>query len=290
MHPQSPTGTVRVMARKDKKRHLKMTFGDSKDGKVNIKEVTEGVKQLIATRIAEKYAEDPKKFAKLVEVGLVDEDAIRKLPEDLDFAGAVNQFRERLGAMAAEQPSVLGRLDVRPLDVLGETSDEGTPALPRARLSVLFSDLEGFTAYTSKRGDVEASALLRDHYAAVDSIVRGRGGSVLKTIGDGHMLSFGESRAAVLAGVELGALAAGPLPVRVGGHNGEVVRTSDDLFGNVVNVAARITDIALGGESLVTASLRDEAGLVPTVIFDPPTRAQLRGIEEPYEVCRVRYS
>jgi adenylate cyclase len=275
------------MARKDKKHHLKIRFGDSKEPKVNIKEVTDGVKQLIATRIAEKYAEDPAKFARLVEVGLVDEEAIRKLPEDLDFASAVKQFRERLAAMAAEEPSVLGRLDVRPLDVLGDPEQPEPRALPAARLTVVFSDLEGFTSYTSTHGDVEASALLSDHYEAVDAIVRGRGGSVLKTIGDGHMLSFGESRAAVLAGVELGELTAGPLPVRVGGHRGEVLQAQHDLFGHVVNVAARITDIAAGGESLVTTSLRDAAGPVPSIGFDQPRSAQLRGIEDPYDICRV---
>ncbi len=257
--------------------------------KLNIKEITDNVKQLVAARIAEKFEEEPEKFAKLIEVGLVDEEAIRKLPEDLDFASAVNRFKERLAEMAAEEPSVLGRLDVRPLDVLGKPSDPAPKALPQSRLSVVFSDLEGFTAYTASKGDVEASALLSDHYDAVDSIVRGRGGSVLKTIGDGHMLSFGESRAAVLAGVELGELTAGPLPVRVGGHLGQVVKTQDDVFGHVVNVAARITDIASGGESLVTTTLRDAAGRLPNVVFEQPSSTQLRGIEDPYEVCRVRY-
>lgn len=278
------------MRGKDKKRRKRLSVEDAGAKKLNVKEITDGVKQMVAARIAEKYAEDPSKFAKLVEVGLVDEATLRNLPEDLDFAAALKQFGERLSAMAAEEPSVLKRLEVRPLDVMCETEQAEPEPLPRRTMAVVFSDLQGFTRYTSTQGDLEASALLRDHYDAVDSIVRGRGGAVLKTIGDGHMLSFNESRAAVLAGVELGDLTAGPLRVRVGGHNGDVVRTADDLIGHVVNVAARVTDIADGGESLVTTSLRDAAGVLPSVAFDQPERTQLRGIEDPYDVCRVRHA
>jgi adenylate cyclase len=101
------------------------------------------------------------------------------------------------------------------------------------------------------------------------------------------MLGFGESPAAVLAGVELAGVRDGPLRVRVGGHNGEVVKTPDDIFGHVVNVAARVTDVASGGESLVTTSLRDAAGSLQGIEFDAPRFADLRGIEDPIEVCRV---
>jgi class 3 adenylate cyclase len=282
-------GTVCDMGRKDKKRKTKAGVTDMSRSGMNVKDFTTSIKQLVATRIAEKYAEDPDKFARLVEVGLVDEATLRNLPDDLDFASAVNQFRERLAAIVAEEPSVLGRLEVRPLDVLYEAEPE--PAkMPGTAMSVVFSDLERFTAFTSSKGDLEASALLRDHYDTVASIVRGRGGSVVKTIGDGHMLSFSESQAAVLAAVELSEVVAGPLRVRVGGHNGDVVTTADDILGHVVNVAARVTDAASGGETLVTTALRDSAGVVRGVEFDLPAAIELRGIEDPFQLCRAHRS
>jgi class 3 adenylate cyclase len=279
-----------VMRGKDKRRGIKLSIDDIDMKTAKVSDITAGVRKVVAARIAEKYAEDPKKFARLIEVGLVDEKTLRSLPDDLDYAAAVQQFKERLGVMASEEPSVLGRLEIRPLDVLYEEQQTGETDSPRANKAVVFSDLEGFTAYTSQQGDTEASALLSDHYDAVESIVRGRGGAVLKTIGDGHMLSFGEERAAVLAGVELAGLAAGPLRVRVGAHNGEVVTAENDLFGHVVNVAARITDLAAGGESLVTTSLRDVAGTISGVEFDQPNTTYLRGIEDPYDLCRARHS
>ena len=279
-------GTVRDMYRKRRKRQIKVRVEDATSGDKTIKDIAAELKQVVATRIAEKYAEDPSKFARLVEVGLVDEATLRKLPDDLDFAGAVKQFRDRLTVMAAEEPSVLGKLELRPLDVLTE-AEPAVESSPRTQLAVVFSDLEGFTTFTSSKGDLEASAMLRDHYEIVDSIVRGRGGSVVKTIGDGHMLSFGKPEAAILAAVELAEVKADSLRVRVGGHNGSVVRTPDDLLGHVVNVAARVTDVASGGETLVTTALRDSAGSVPGVNFDSVASVELRGIEHPFELCRV---
>lgn len=259
-----------------------------KDRKSRTKETAFGVKRLIAARLAEEYAEDPEAFSYLAQMGLVDEAALRSLPDDLDFAGMVTQFRDGIAEMARSEPSVLEQLELRPLDMfLG--AEEPTAALSQTPLSVVFSDLEGFTAYTSLNGDLEASAMLRDHYDTVESIVRGRGGSVVKTIGDGHMLSFGQSEAAVLAGAELADVLAGQLRVRVGGHNGDVVKTPDDIVGHVVNVAARVTDVASGGEFLATTALRDAAGSVRGLEFDAPTATELHGLEDPIDVCRVHH-
>lgn len=278
------------MAKKDDRSPIIVRLKDLRSGKIKGKDLALEVKELISVKLAEKYAEDPKRFAKLVEAGLVDEATLRRLPDGLSFDDAVRQFRDRIAEMASEQPSVLEELEIRPLDVLTESTAEEVSDLPGTETAILFSDLEGFTSFTSHNGDLEASALLRDHYESVDEVVRGRGGSVVKTIGDGHMLSFGESRAAVLAAVELSDLEAGPLRVRTGGHNGPVVKMPDDLLGHVVNVAARVTDTATGGESLVTTSLRDAAGQVRGVVFDDPSIAHLKGIEEPFELCRASHA
>ena len=47
-------------------------------------------------------------------------------------------------------------------------------AVSQVPLTVVFSDLEGFTSFTSERGDIEASALLTDHYDVVEAITRSR--------------------------------------------------------------------------------------------------------------------
>jgi adenylate cyclase len=278
-----------MVRKRRRKSETAISVADLRSGKVKPADIVANVKQLVAAKIAEKYAEDPDSFAKLVEVGLVDEATLRTLPEGTNFDTALRQFKDRLAAMASDEPSVLAKLDVRPLEVLTEETTTD-PALPQVSRAVVFSDLEGFTEYTGAKGDREASAMLRDHYDTVDSIVRGRGGAVVKTIGDGHMLSFTEPRAAVLAGVELADLTAGPLQVRVGGHEGHVLSTENDLLGHVVNVAARVTDTAAGGQALITESLRGAAGRVRGVEFELLTPRQLKGIAEPYEICRAYFA
>jgi adenylate cyclase len=101
------------------------------------------------------------------------------------------------------------------------------------------------------------------------------------------MLSFTEPRAAILAGVELADITAGPLQVRVGGHEGRVLSTQNDLLGHVVNVTARVADTAAGGQALVTGSLRSAAGRVRGVEFELLSPRHLRGIAEPYEISRA---
>lgn len=154
--------------------------------------------------------------------------------------------------------------------------------------AIVFTDLEGFTTFTRERGDVEASALLGDHYETVNGITAGRGGSVIKRLGDGHMLSFARPEAAVLASLELVHEAPPGINVRTGAHQGQVIEMVDDMFGDVVNVAARVTDLAAGGESLVTVTVRDGAGPIETVEFGSPTSQSLHGIDTAVEICAVR--
>src|SRR5690606_32308391 len=112
-------------------------------------------------------------------------------------------------------------------------------------VAVVFTDLEGFTRFTAREGDEAARALIDEHNRITGPIVRSRGGKVVKRIGDGLMLSFASTEAAVLAAVEL-VEAPSELRLRAGVHCGEAVVTQDDLIGHDVNVAARVAAAAKG--------------------------------------------
>ena len=246
------------------------------------------VKKAIAQGLTEKLRENPEAFARLAELGLVDTDVIEN-PADLDLGDALRQFRARLSELAQAEPSVLGQLEIRPLEIMrGDDAPEAESRPTQVPLTVVFSDLEGFTSFTSRKGDIEASALLADHYDAVESITRSRGGRVIKKIGDGHMLSFGEPAAAVMAALDLNEAAPQPLRLRAGAHRGQVVQTGDDLFGHVVNVASRVTDLATGGMTLVTEDVREAAGRLPHIAFDNRRSERLPGLDEEIEVSEVR--
>lgn len=245
----------------------------------------------ISTSLSEQLAEQPEAFERLVELGLIDPNLFAN-PEDLDLSETVRRFRDLIAERAATEPSVLAQLEIRPLDVMRSDDAEVVDAIDTSQvpMTIVFSDLEGFTTFTSERGDLEASALLTDHYDAVESITRSRGGRVVKKIGDGHMLAFREPAAAVMASLDLTTATPGPLRLRAGAHGGAVVRTEDDLIGHVVNVAARVTDLASGGTSLITDQVRRAAGTLPMVSFLNTRAVTLDGLPESVEISEVAYS
>lgn len=249
----------------------------------------ETLKSRLAGAVSDALVRDPERAARAVSLGLVTQDWIddpaRRSATDL----APRQVIERLVArQVAEFPSMLERLGFSVLDVLGEPEE---PAVDEpfvtADLTILFTDLEGFTGHTQRIGDAEASRLLAEHYTTVDEIAGARGGRVTKRLGDGLMITFPTERAAVLAGVELLRHAPRPLRLRAGAHAGPVVTTGDDVFGHVVNVASRVAAIADGDSFVVTRDVRDGAGDPKRVRWSEPETVVVKGIDGPLEVFRA---
>jgi adenylate cyclase len=167
---------------------------------------------------------------------------------------------------------------VHALATRGEERAADAEGAAPVELTVAFTDLEDFTTYTEAAGDDAAGRLLMAHHRESELIVASRGGRVLKRLGDGLMLSFPEPKAAVLACLELAEAA--PLPLRAGVHSGMVLVTGDDIIGHVVNLAARVTASAEGGELVVTDRVRTAVGDLRGVDFDGPYTRSFKGIEE----------
>lgn len=160
--------------------------------------------------------------------------------------------------------------------------------------AIVFTDLVGFTEFTALAGDEAALALL----AAQDRVVSEtlpKDAWVVKELGDGLLLFFPDSVAAVLTGLALQESldaesdATGlPLWIRIGLHAGHARRRGDDLVGHDVNVAARIVDQAGPGEVLVSEPARAEVDdRVPGVSFDELGPVVMKGIPEPIRLWRV---
>ncbi len=162
-----------------------------------------------------------------------------------------------------------------------ELEADGAGCVP-VELTVAFTDLQDFTTYTEVEGDDAAGRLLHHHHRHSRTIVRSRGGHVIKRLGDGLMLTFPSPEAAVLACLELAEAA--PLPLRAGIHDGTVLVTGDDVIGRVVNLAARVTAAADGGEVLVTDHVRRAVGDLRGVAFRGPCSHSFKGIDVPVPV------
>ena len=153
--------------------------------------------------------------------------------------------------------------------------------------SFVFADIAGFSALTEAHGDEEAVALVGRFSDAVAAELPAVGGEHVKTIGDALMLRIPEPGPAIRLGLRIvhGVLGEHGAPaIRVGLHHGSAIERDGDYFGAAVNLAARVSALAAGGEVLVSGQT---AALVPDlqgVVYESRGRHVLRNVSEPVEI------
>ena len=123
----------------------------------------------------------------------------------------------------------------------------------------LFADLVGFTALSIERGDEEAADTATRFHAEVRRLAREHGATVVKSLGDGAMIRADDACDAMRLGIALAEGLEGLPPVRVGLNTGPAVERDGDFFGTAVNLAARLSQAARGGEVLLTEATRAAA-------------------------------
>lgn len=151
-------------------------------------------------------------------------------------------------------------IDALSMQMLVETVesalDEAGISVPRFEdlPAVVFIDLSGFTDQTDREGDDRAAELAVRFSNVVRAEVSRLGGSVVKFLGDGVMLHFGDAGAAIRCAYLIVQKAPenGLPPARAGLDVGNLVFRDGDYFGRTVNVASRITDYARPGEVLIS--------------------------------------
>lgn len=240
----------------------------------------------LSERLADLIRSDPEWAEQAADVGLVDR-AWLEHPSEQPFRTAppVDMVQRFLERTTERRPSVLANVGLSALQALSLSRADLDDAAATP-VTVMFTDLEGFTRFTVEHGDDVAAALINDHQRHVGPIVRSRGGRIVKRLGDGLMLTFPAPEAAVLAALELVAAVEEPLRLRAGLHLGDTVHTHGDVLGNVVNVAARITEEAKGGVVLASVDLREAVAPMPGVRFGRARRVRLKGVE-PMSLVRI---
>lgn len=147
-------------------------------------------------------------------------------------------------------------------------------------LQLLMADLVGFTAFTSTHGDAAAHAAAGALHLAASGAVRLGRGEVVKVMGDGFLAWLPPAAdpvpivAAVAAGCERPD--GEPWRLRAASHVGHPIRHRGDLFGNDVNLVARLCAAAAPGELV-----RSFGGV------DEPEQLAVRGLDAPVPVWRM---
>ena len=123
----------------------------------------------------------------------------------------------------------------------------------------LFADLVGYTALSVEQGDEHAAEVATRFQREVRALAARHGATVVKSLGDGAMVRADDAGDAVRLGLELANGLDGLPPVRVGVNTGPAVARDGDFFGSAVNLAARLSQAARGGEVLLTEATRAAA-------------------------------
>jgi class 3 adenylate cyclase len=162
---------------------------------------------------------------------------------------------------------------------------------------VLFADVSGSTKLYETIGDARAQETIERCLAEMSRITAAEQGLVVKTIGDEIMSSFPDADAGARAAVAMqSTITALPvvgvrgLGLRVGLHFGPVVERDGDLFGDTVNLAARLTELAAKGQ--VITSLDTVERLSPLLKMDCRRlySTAVKGKEKEVELCEILWN
>jgi adenylate cyclase len=148
----------------------------------------------------------------------------------------------------------------------------------------LFADLAGFTALTEAMGDEEAADVAREFSEEVRRLLPEHGAVEIKTIGDALMLRAATAADAVRLALRIVHDVGGRhrLPVvRVGMHTGQAVERDGDWFGSAVNLAARVTGVAGGGQVLLTQPTLAASAPLEDIELRERGRHELKNFAEP---------
>ena len=155
------------------------------------------------------------------------------------------------------------------------------PESTRKLAAIVFTDIVGFTKL-SAGNEPAALSLLEKQLVLLKPIVEKHGGSWLKEIGDGLLLSFETTKDAVDCAIEIQQVVkeVENLNLRIGIHQGEVVFQGSDVIGDDVNIAARIEPFAAPGGIAVTGRVNASLERDPDFQTHYLGQPQLKGVSQ----------
>jgi len=167
--------------------------------------------------------------------------------------------------------------------------------ISRRLVAVFAADVEG---YSRLMGADEVGTLkgLTERRAILDKLIGEHGGRIANTAGDSVLAEFGSAVDAVQCAVEaqtaLAEANAGLAPhsrisFRIGIHVGDVMVRAGDLFGDGVNIAARLQSIAKSGTACISGTTYDQVRKVLPMTFVDLGVQQVKNIQEPIRAYQV---
>ena len=162
---------------------------------------------------------------------------------------------------------------------------------------VLFADVSGSTKLYETVGDAAAHAAIDLCVKLFAAITEQHGGRVIKTIGDEVMSVFPDAGSAARAAVDiqLGVTEMAPvdrikLGVRIGMNFGPLVERDGDVFGDTVNLAARLTEMAARGQIITSVETVDLMEPIQKMDCRSLYAIEVKGKEREVQICEVLWT
>ena len=167
-------------------------------------------------------------------------------------------------------------------------------AASRRLAAIMFTDMVGFTQRTQTDERASLTRLVEQE-DLVRPIVSEHQGRVVKSTGDGMMAEFPSALKATECAVSIQQalrhrnenVGSPPIELRIGIHLGDVEQRGEDIFGDAVNLAARVQPVAEAGGIAVSQQVFDQVGNKLALRFERLPPQSLKGIQSPMAIFRV---
>jgi class 3 adenylate cyclase len=216
--------------------------------------------------------------------------------------GAGSAWLERVLALKMRAQGSESSNVKRSIAVVASSVDARRPDLSAAvnaqgEVTLMFSDMAGYTAMTERLGDRAALLIVQAHNEIVRRECSAFGGFEVELRGDGFLVAFPSALSGVRCGIALHRQFADyseqhpeePIHLRIGLHTGQAIRDIDKFFGKTVIQAFRISDLAAADELLISEDVRQKVEGASNLRFQDEQVVTLKGISGEHRLVAVEW-
>ncbi len=175
---------------------------------------------------------------------------------------------------------------------------ELTTATPATRrlAAILLADVVGYSGMMSRDEDGTYARVVAEVRELIDLNIGKYGGRFARSMGDGTLVVFGSALDAVRCGLDIQrglaerqAEGSDRVRLRIGINTGDVLADDRDIYGNSVNIAARLQTLATPGTVYVSQSIYDQTRSQPDLFFADRGKHRVKNIPYPIHVFEVAF-
>lgn len=210
----------------------------------------------------------------------------REITSDVPSARVMES--QHLGSSWVANPETVRMVD----EFFGIEPEPHVERTPTGMAVILFADVVGSTGVSERIGDAAFLERSRGLERRVRSVIGTNAGSAVegRTLGDGVLATFTSASDAIAAAIKCAALGGEVgLALHLGLHAGDVIKDEDNVHGQAVGIAARVSALSAPDQVLVSSTVRELARSSTDVSFEDRGEHTLKGVSEPVRVYEVRW-